>query len=146
MSSFSPAAVSQQTSIVSKPGRPFGCLHCFPYTNLVNYSRGSAALHVYLPSITAPQQHGVNRLGGKATWREINRKLMEDQSEAPGKSLLETHAAFQHVHYKHHPFPSNETSAPPSSHYSSYWTALLHPRDVRTLQRSFSFSAHRRQR
>lgn len=85
-----PAAVSQQTSILSKLAQPFGCVHCFPYTNIVNYSRGATALCVYLPSITAPHQHRANRLGWKATWREINRKLMKDQSDAPGKSLLKT--------------------------------------------------------
>lgn len=131
-----PATVSQQSSILSKLAQPFARVHCFPYTNIVNYSRGAAALRVYLPSITAPHQHRANRLEWKATWREINRKLMKDQSDAPGKSLLKTHAAFQRVHY-HHPFTRGETSAPPMSHYSSRWTALLYLRAIHTLQRAF---------
>lgn len=84
----------EQTSTVSKLGQPFGCVYCSPNTNVVNYSGGAAVLRVYLPSITEAHQREVNRLGWKATWREINRKLMNDQSNALGKSL-KTHASVQ---------------------------------------------------
>lgn len=73
----------------------------------------AVAFRVYLPSVSTTNHYEVLGFVWKARRCKINRKLMEDQSNALGKLLLKTHVVLMSC------FQRVGGSAPSASRYSS---------------------------